>query len=82
MLVPSARTYARTWQPARGRWPGGCRLRPSGRLGGLLGGRDGRLLLVAVCTLLGAPCDPGRVTATSALSLSLRVAFLRRPPAT
>jgi len=48
----------------------------------LLGGRDGRLLLVAVCTLLGAPCDPGRVTATSALSLSLRVAFLRRPPAT
>ena len=83
MLVPSARTYARTWQPARGRWPGGCRLRPSGRLGGLLGGRDGRLLLVAVCALLGAPLATlAAVTATSALSLSLRVAFLRRPPAT
>jgi hypothetical protein len=49
----------------------------------LLGGRDGRLLLVAVCALLGAPlASLAEVTASSALSLSLRVAFLRRPPAT
>jgi hypothetical protein len=48
----------------------------------LLGGRDGRLLLVAVCALLGAPLATlAAVTATWALSLSLRVAFLRRPPA-
>jgi len=44
-------------------------------------GRDGRLLLVAVGALLGAPVAAlVAVTATSALSLGLRVAFLRRPP--
>jgi hypothetical protein len=49
-------------------------------LGSLLGGRDGRLLLVAVGALLGAPLAAlAAVTATSALSLGLRVAFLRRP---
>jgi len=50
--------------------------------GWLLGGRDGRLLLVAVGALLGAPLVAlGAVTAASALSLGLRVGFLRRPPA-
>jgi phosphatidylglycerophosphate synthase len=56
---------------------------PERALGWLLGGRDGRLLLVAVGALLGAPLATlVAVTATSALSLGLRVAFLRRPPAT
>jgi choline kinase/phosphatidylglycerophosphate synthase len=56
---------------------------PERALGWLLGGRDGRLLLVAVGALLGAPVAAlAAVTATSALSLGLRVAFLRRPPAT
>jgi choline kinase/phosphatidylglycerophosphate synthase len=51
---------------------------PERALGWLLGGRDGRLLLVAV----GAPLATlAAVTATSALSLGLRVAFLRRAPA-
>jgi 1L-myo-inositol 1-phosphate cytidylyltransferase / CDP-L-myo-inositol myo-inositolphosphotransferase len=55
---------------------------PERALGWLLGGRDGRLLLVAVGALLGAPLAAlVVVTATSALSLGLRVAFLRRPPA-
>jgi 1L-myo-inositol 1-phosphate cytidylyltransferase / CDP-L-myo-inositol myo-inositolphosphotransferase len=53
---------------------------PERALGWLLGGRDGRLLLVAVGALLGAPLAAlAAVTATSALSLGLRVAFLRRP---
>jgi choline kinase/phosphatidylglycerophosphate synthase len=53
---------------------------PERALGWLLGGRDGRLLLVAVGALLAAPIAAlAAVTATSALSLSLRVAFLRRP---
>jgi choline kinase/phosphatidylglycerophosphate synthase len=53
---------------------------PERALGWLLGGRDGRLLLVAVGALLDAPVAAlAAVTATSALSLSLRVAFLRRP---
>jgi 1L-myo-inositol 1-phosphate cytidylyltransferase / CDP-L-myo-inositol myo-inositolphosphotransferase len=56
---------------------------PERALGWLQGGRDGRLLLVAVGALLGAPLATlVAVTATSALSLGLRVAFLRRPPAT
>jgi hypothetical protein len=39
------------------------------------------LLLVAVGAVLGAPVAAlAAVTATSALSLGLRVAFLRRPP--
>jgi 1L-myo-inositol 1-phosphate cytidylyltransferase / CDP-L-myo-inositol myo-inositolphosphotransferase len=55
---------------------------PERALGWLLGGRDGRLLLVAVGALLDAPVAAlAAVTATSALTLSLRVAFLRRPPA-
>jgi CDP-L-myo-inositol myo-inositolphosphotransferase len=54
---------------------------PERALGWLLGGRDGRLLLVAVGALLGVPLAAlAAVTATSALSLGLRVAFLRRPP--
>jgi 1L-myo-inositol 1-phosphate cytidylyltransferase / CDP-L-myo-inositol myo-inositolphosphotransferase len=56
---------------------------PERALGWLLGGRDGRLLLATLGALLGAPIAAlAAVTATSALSLSLRVAFLRRPPAT
>src|SRR6266511_2623234 len=52
---------------------------PERALGWLLGGRDGRLLLVAVGALLAAPLAAlAAVTATSALSLSLRVGFLRR----
>jgi phosphatidylglycerophosphate synthase len=55
---------------------------PERALGWLLGGRDGRLLLVAASAVLGAPVAAlAAVTATSAMSLSLRVAFLRRPPA-
>jgi hypothetical protein len=51
-------------------------------LGWLLGGRDGRLLLVAVGAVLGGPVVAlVAVTATSALSLGLRVGFLRRAPA-
>jgi 1L-myo-inositol 1-phosphate cytidylyltransferase / CDP-L-myo-inositol myo-inositolphosphotransferase len=54
---------------------------PERALGWLLGGRDGRLLLVAMGALVGAPVAAlVAVTATSALSLGLRVAFLRRPP--
>jgi hypothetical protein len=56
---------------------------PERALGWLLGGRDGRLLLVAVGALLGAPiASLAAVTATSALALGLRVAFLHRPAAT
>jgi choline kinase/phosphatidylglycerophosphate synthase len=55
---------------------------PERALGWLLGGRDGRLLLVAVGAALGAPVAAlAAVTATSGLSLVFRVAFLRRPPA-
>jgi hypothetical protein len=56
---------------------------PERALGWLLGGRDGRLLLVAVGALLSTPLATlAAVAATSALSLGLRVAFLRRPAAT
>jgi 1L-myo-inositol 1-phosphate cytidylyltransferase / CDP-L-myo-inositol myo-inositolphosphotransferase len=56
---------------------------PERALGWLLGGRDGRLLLVAVGAVLGAPLAAlAAVSATSGLSLGLRVAFLRRPAAT
>src|SRR5215208_3098482 len=55
---------------------------PERTLGWLLGGRDGRLLLVAVGAVLGAPVAAlAAVTATSGLSLVFRGAFLRRPPA-
>jgi CDP-L-myo-inositol myo-inositolphosphotransferase len=54
---------------------------PERVLGWLQGGRDGRLLLVAVGAVLGAPVAVlVAVSATSALSLGLRVALLRRPP--
>ena len=54
---------------------------PERALGWLLGGRDGRLLLVAVGAVLGAPVAAlVAVTATSGLSLAFRVAFLRRRP--
>jgi 1L-myo-inositol 1-phosphate cytidylyltransferase / CDP-L-myo-inositol myo-inositolphosphotransferase len=57
----------------------GLRPAPERALGWLLGGRDGRLLLVAVGAVLGAPVAAlAAVTATSALSLGLRVAILRR----
>jgi 1L-myo-inositol 1-phosphate cytidylyltransferase / CDP-L-myo-inositol myo-inositolphosphotransferase len=53
---------------------------PERPLGWLLGGRDGRLLLVTVGAVLGEPVAAlVAVSATSALSLGLRVAFLRRP---
>jgi hypothetical protein len=53
---------------------------PERALGWLLGGRDGRLLLVAVGAVLGAPVAAlAAVTATSALSLG-RVGFLLRRP--
>jgi 1L-myo-inositol 1-phosphate cytidylyltransferase / CDP-L-myo-inositol myo-inositolphosphotransferase len=62
--------------------PGALPPAPERALGWLLGGRDGRLLLVAVGALLGAPLVAlGAVTAASALSLGLRVAFVRRPSA-
>ena len=52
---------------------------PERALRWLLGGRDGRLLLVAIGALLAAPIAAlAAVTATSALSLGLRVAFLLR----
>ena len=55
---------------------------PERALGWLLGGRDGRLLLVAVGAILGAPVAAlAATTATSALSLGLQVAFVRRPSA-
>jgi 1L-myo-inositol 1-phosphate cytidylyltransferase / CDP-L-myo-inositol myo-inositolphosphotransferase len=55
---------------------------PERALAWLLGGRDGRLLLVAVGAVLGAPVAAlAAITATSALSLGLRVAFVRRPSA-
>jgi 1L-myo-inositol 1-phosphate cytidylyltransferase / CDP-L-myo-inositol myo-inositolphosphotransferase len=54
---------------------------PERALGWLLGGRDGRLLLVTLGALRGLPVAAlAAVTATSALSLGLRIAFLRRPP--
>jgi CDP-L-myo-inositol myo-inositolphosphotransferase len=54
---------------------------PERALGWLMGGRDGRLLLVAVGAVLAAPVATlAAVSATSALSLGLRVAFLRCPP--
>jgi len=55
---------------------------PERALGWLLGGRDGRLLLVAVGAALGVPVVAlAAVTATSALSLGRRVGFLGRRPA-
>ena len=52
---------------------------PERQLGYLLGGRDGRLLLVAVCSILGRPTLALiTVTVTSAVSLALRLRIVRR----
>src|SRR5205807_1795539 len=52
---------------------------PERQLGYLLGGRDGRLLLVAVCSILGRPAPALiSVTVTSAVSLALRLRIVRR----
>jgi len=52
---------------------------PEHRLGYLLGGRDGRLLLVAVGAILGRPAAPLiAVTVTSGVSLALRLWLIRR----
>jgi hypothetical protein len=46
---------------------------PERRLGFLLGGRDGRLLIVAVCAVVGQPVLAlGAVVLTSFVSLGLR----------
>jgi choline kinase/phosphatidylglycerophosphate synthase len=51
---------------------------PERRLGLLLGGRDGRLLIVAVGALVGQPVlTLGAVTATSFVSLGLRILSVR-----
>jgi choline kinase/phosphatidylglycerophosphate synthase len=51
------------------------------RLGWLLGGRDGRLFLIALLGILGMPMAALAVTAaTSFLAAGLRVAFARHPP--
>ncbi len=51
------------------------------RLGWLLGGRDGRLFLVAILAILGLPVAALAATAaTSAVSAGLRVAFARTAP--
>ena len=52
--------------------------RPERRIGYLLGGRDGRLLLVALGGILGSPIGAlTAVVATSALSLTVRLVSLR-----
>jgi phosphatidylglycerophosphate synthase len=51
------------------------------RLGWVLGGRDGRLLLIFVLSVLGLPAWALGVTAaTSLASSALRVGFARNPP--
>ena len=51
---------------------------PERRLGLLLGGRDGRLLIVAVGAVLGVPSVTlAAVTLTSFLTLGLRAFFVR-----
>jgi hypothetical protein len=52
---------------------------PERQLGYLLGGRDGRLLIVAVGSILGLPAEALiAVAATSAASLALRLWAIRR----
>jgi hypothetical protein len=52
---------------------------PERVLGWVLGGRDGRLLIVTVLALAGLPVAALiAVTATSAVSLAARIAFVRR----
>jgi hypothetical protein len=54
---------------------------PERQLGYLLGGRDGRLLIVAVGSILGLPAGALiAVAATSAASLALRLWAIRRSP--
>jgi CDP-L-myo-inositol myo-inositolphosphotransferase len=51
------------------------------RIGWLLGGRDGRLLLIAVLSIAGLPTAAlGAVAATSLLSSAIRVIFARGYP--
>ena len=51
------------------------------RLGWVLGGRDGRLLLIFVLSVLGLPAWAlGATAATSLASSALRVGFARNPP--
>jgi phosphatidylglycerophosphate synthase len=50
---------------------------PERALGFLLGGRDGRLLIIAVCALVGQPVLAlGAVIVTSFVSLGLRAFFV------
>jgi len=52
---------------------------PERRLGYLLGGRDGRLALVALCSIFGRPTLAlAAVAVTSAISLTLRLWAIRR----
>jgi CDP-L-myo-inositol myo-inositolphosphotransferase len=52
---------------------------PERRIGWLLGGRDGRLLLIAAAAIAASPVAALlAVAATSLLALAVRVAFLRR----
>ena len=61
----------------------GLPARPERRLGYLLGGRDGRLLLVAVASIYGRPAAALiAVTVTSAISLALRLWLIRRSVST
>jgi 1L-myo-inositol 1-phosphate cytidylyltransferase / CDP-L-myo-inositol myo-inositolphosphotransferase len=51
------------------------------RIGWLLGGRDGRMLIMFVLSVVGQPLWAlGAVAATSLLSSALRVGFARNPP--
>ncbi|HEV3475430.1 MAG TPA: NTP transferase domain-containing protein [Actinomycetota bacterium] len=51
------------------------------RIGWLLGGRDGRLFLIAILAVVGQPVWALAVTAaTSLLASALRVGFARHPP--
>jgi hypothetical protein len=52
---------------------------PERALGFLLGGRDGRLLIIAVCAVVGQPVLAlGAVVVTSFVSLGLRAFFVWR----
>ena len=52
---------------------------PERAIGFLLGGRDGRLLLAAVLAIAGWPLVAlAAIVVTSALSLTVRLFFLRR----
>jgi hypothetical protein len=51
------------------------------RIGWLLGGRDGRMLMIFLLSLFGLPLwAMGAIAATSLLSSALRVGFARNPP--